>query len=559
MRYFGILLLSSIIMFFDIPSAHANDFGIPDACDSKGDFDLAEISRYYGLSVLQLLVQYDDSYEIAGTATLIDGRGYFITSAHVLATLDSAQGKVRSGDGMPFYSFDVELITDSSDWQANDFAVLKISNPQNPDWITYSQSTFAVRLRVDDNLTSFEGHFVGFRNSEKSQYYHPFKVQTLSHGNPVYREAVFPGNSGSLMIDTSGRAFGVVQNYIRTDPLIVDRAIASRKLIDILDEAYQFEAFHLSHALRKLKTIPPSSRYDVFVNLLEREMEAGQKILRLKHAAQKLTEIDAIHLHEYFRNGGYEKLRISSDSASFNSFTYELNKFSQRTCTIPLWNEVINSSSPTTKEAISVPAQREIARDAIRVAISDGFDGTESEKTSLLTASNLLRVSLASSSSNLNTNDSSSRKKHANLLSDLALSEFWLSKFDDKHLEQALNASVAARALGGTSTAFDVEARVYKELNQLNNSAVLLAKADEYLRNSEEEAIVDEQKQAITSFRRNIAARWEKLDAPVTNELKIGAVDADTVSASVQNTVNEFDPSSAMFMNAISNLQRPHT
>lgn len=195
------------------PVVHAQDI-YDNSCPIRKELSTAQLTNKIARAIFQVQVKGADGVQRAnGTATLIDARGYLLTAGHVIdgyASNGAGAIMLRRYDGLTFEARIVEnfladgldvavLVVADFPKNAADPIPLRINSPGGPGApgapgsgvvLAYDNSGPAMRNPVKFTL----GGYVADTSS-----------MTLGF-------AAVGGNSGALLLEPSGRAFGLLRD-----------------------------------------------------------------------------------------------------------------------------------------------------------------------------------------------------------------------------------------------------------------------------------------------------------------------------------------------------------
>lgn len=186
-----------------------------------------------------LLVAKKGDTGATGTGTMISDKGYFITNAHVVTTLDKTRKKIISiseavigESGRKDYRFDADLVYADP---TVDLALLKTDPDSRLVPVTFSsedafpgEAVYAIGNSKGEGLCIVEGIVSDVNRRVRS-------MDMIMISAPVTN-----GNSGGPVFDADGRLVGIVQSG-HTDIATMNYVIPMKTIVKFLKDAQEKE------------------------------------------------------------------------------------------------------------------------------------------------------------------------------------------------------------------------------------------------------------------------------------------------------------------------------
>jgi urea transport system substrate-binding protein len=295
MRGRFIAQLSAILAFCSLAAAaHATgghvDHGTQDlypACNRPAAYPRATLRQDRQNAVFSVWVTRPGSLQRTGTASLIDDTGIFITAGHVVHFDKTRAIKIKQkpAGAAQEYEYDVDLISSSDNFQKEDFVLLRAREWRN-------DSRFPYPLRFDDTNLA-DAAFIGFEEQQDQPAHKPVSYYTADEFATKYQGVAFGHSSGALLYDAFGRAFGVL---VKHSQLTIDSTsgLPPERLFEEWNKRATNSAFSLEKALPVLKaSLPPSFYMAKLIDELSAKSDPQSVPGDMNSRA---TALDMIHL-----------------------------------------------------------------------------------------------------------------------------------------------------------------------------------------------------------------------------------------------------------------------
>lgn len=242
-------------------------------CNETRQVEWEELLPILQSSVFRLIYKNKEGNDVLlGTATLIDDRGYFVTAAHATFFWNHKQLYVSNEYENPAGAiikrrYPVATITDDKNHNTTDVVILKVGEK---DWNSPPIKPIPLRL---GQYSSVEGAYVGYSTSDSQIVLQPFTRRFVSSARGTEHKfdgPVFPGTSGSLLIDKRGRGFALVRSHPEFRDIRIDN-LPFENFFKIINERGKFSGYILGANPALFLAIPMSNKISGIFDAINNE------------------------------------------------------------------------------------------------------------------------------------------------------------------------------------------------------------------------------------------------------------------------------------------------